>query len=87
MSFSDDSRNGGFWKISDLSGIPHKNCKAPCVGLQTREEYMEYVKEVREILRGNTRDICNRMLEQMEKLSEEMKFEEAMELKKNTTWL
>ena len=59
-----------------------KNCKAPCVGLQTREEYMEYVKEVREILRGNTRDICNRMLEQMEKLSEEMKFEEAMELKK-----
>ena len=59
-----------------------KNCKAPCVGLQTREEYMEYVKEVRELLRGNTRDICNRMLEQMEKLSEEMKFEEAMELKK-----
>ena len=59
-----------------------KNCKAPCVGLQTREDYMESVKEVREILKGNTRIICNKMLKQMQELAEEMRFEEAAELKK-----
>lgn len=59
-----------------------KNCKAPCVGLQTREEYMESVKEVREILKGNTRIICDKMLKQMQELAEEMRFEEAAELKK-----
>ena len=59
-----------------------KNCKAPCVGLQTREDYMESVKEVREILKGNTRIICDKMLNRMQELAEEMRFEEAAELKK-----
>ena len=35
-----------------------KNCKAPCVGLQSKEEYMESVAEVKEILKGNTRKVC-----------------------------
>ena len=59
-----------------------KNCKAPCVGLQSREDYMESVKEVREILKGNTRIICYKMLKRMQELAEEMRFEEAAELKK-----
>ena len=59
-----------------------KNCKAPCVGLQSREDYMESVKEVREILKGNTRIICDKMLKRMQELAEEMRFEEAAELKK-----
>ena len=59
-----------------------KNCLAPCVGLQSRDEYMESVKEVREILKGNTRIICDKMLKRMYELAEEMKFEEAAELKK-----
>lgn len=59
-----------------------KNCKAPCVGLQTREEYMESIKEVREILKGNTRRVCEKMMTEMQQLAEEMRFEEAMELKK-----
>lgn len=59
-----------------------KNCKAPCVGLQTREEYMESIKEVREILKGNTRRVCEKMMAEMQQLAEEMRFEEAMELKK-----
>lgn len=58
-----------------------KNCKAPCVGLQSHEEYMEYVKEVKEILSGNTRVVCERLLEKMKKLAEEMRFEEAQKLK------
>ena len=59
-----------------------KNCKAPCVARQTHEDYMKEVAEVKEILRGNTRTLCQKMLEEMQNLAEEMKFEEAMEIKK-----
>lgn len=59
-----------------------KNCLAPCVGKQTREEYMQSIDEIKEILKGNTRIVCQKMLAEMEKLSEEMRFEEAMLLKK-----
>ena len=59
-----------------------KNCKAPCVARQTRENYMQEVEEVKEILKGNTRILCDKMLRDMQQLSEEMKFEEAMEIKK-----
>lgn len=59
-----------------------KNCKAPCIAHQTREEYMKEVAEVKEILSGNTRILCQKMLAEMEKLSEEMRFEEAMVIKR-----
>lgn len=59
-----------------------KNCKAPCVGLQSREEYMEQIKEIKEILKGNTRIVCQKMLQQMTELAAEMRFEEAQEIKK-----
>lgn len=59
-----------------------KNCKAPCVAKQTRENYMQEVEEVKEILKGNTRILCDKMLRDMQHLSDEMKFEEAMEIKK-----
>ena len=59
-----------------------KNCKAPCVAKQTRENYMQEVEEVKEILKGNTRILCDKMLRDMQQLSDEMRFEEAMEIKK-----
>ena len=59
-----------------------KNCKGPCIGLQSREEYLQEITEVKEILRGNTRILCEKMLEDMARLSEEMRFEAAMEIKK-----
>lgn len=43
---------------------------------------MQEVEEVKEILKGNTRILCDKMLRDMQQLSEEMKFEEAMEIKK-----
>lgn len=58
-----------------------KNCQAPCTGHQSHEEYMENVREVKEILKGNTRTICSRLLEQMNQLASELKFEEAEILK------
>ena len=59
-----------------------KRCKAPCIALQSREEYMEQISEIRQILRGNTKELSRELMEQMKQLSEEMRFEEAMELKR-----
>ncbi len=59
-----------------------KNCKGPCCGLQGRDEYLAYINEAREILKGNTAEIERRMLAEMHRLAEEMRFEEAEVLKK-----
>jgi excinuclease ABC subunit C len=59
-----------------------KNCKAPCARLQSHEEYMQQVEEVKEILSGNTRQLCRKMYEEMQLLAAEMRFEEAMLIKK-----
>lgn len=59
-----------------------KNCKGPCCNLQSREEYLGYIAEAREILKGNTAEIERKMLEEMQHLAEEMRFEEAEVIKK-----
>jgi len=59
-----------------------KNCKAPCMGWQTKSDYMESVNEVKEILSGNTRKVCDNLVRRMGELSEQMRFEEAQELKR-----
>ena len=58
-----------------------KNCKAPCIGLQSREDYMKSIGQIREILKGNTRMVCEKLLSEMKSLSEEMRFEEAQAIK------
>lgn len=57
------------------------NCKGPCIGKQSEEEYMKNVEEVREILKGNTRKLEKYFLQTMKKLAEELRFEEAEILK------
>lgn len=57
------------------------NCKAPCVGRQTHENYQENIAQAREILKGNTREVSKILYQQMLKKAEELKFEEAEELK------
>lgn len=57
------------------------NCKAPCVGKQTHENYQENIAQAREILKGNTREVSKLLYQQMLKKAEELKFEEAEELK------
>lgn len=54
-----------------------KNCKGPCIGAQSHEEYMKNIAEIREILKGNTQSISNALMEEMQKLAEELRFEEA----------
>lgn len=58
-----------------------KNCKGPCIGLESHEEYMKYIQEAKEILRGNTAEIGRQMMREMQELASEMKFEEAQVIK------
>ncbi len=54
-----------------------KNCLGPCVGLQSHEEYMQYIDAAVRILKGDTAALRREMMAQMQKLAAEMKFEEA----------
>ncbi|EJX00754.1 excinuclease ABC subunit C [gut metagenome] len=58
-----------------------KNCAGPCIGQQSQEEYMKNIGEIKEILKGNTNEISRLLLEQMQVLAAEMKFEEAQKVK------
>ena len=58
-----------------------KNCKGPCVGKQTHEEYMQNIAAIKEILKGNTQSISQALLKEMQQLAEELRFEEAQQLK------
>lgn len=58
-----------------------KNCKGPCIGLQSHEDYMHLITAVKEILRGNTQAISQTMLQEMQALASELKFEEAQKIK------
>ena len=59
-----------------------KNCKAPCTLRQSHEEYMEYIAEAKEILRGNTAQIERQMLLRMQEHAAKMEFEEAEAIKR-----
>ena len=59
-----------------------KNCKGPCIGAQSREEYLQSIQEAKEILKGNTAEISRNMLAEMQALAAEMRFEEAQTIKK-----
>ena len=58
-----------------------KRCAGPCIGLISNEKNKEQISEIEEILKGNSSRITNLLLEQMNKLSKEMRFEEAQEIK------
>ncbi|MDE6354943.1 MAG: excinuclease ABC subunit UvrC [Prevotella sp.] len=58
-----------------------KNCGGPCIGRQSYEEYQKSIAQAREILRGNTRGILRDMRAEMERLAEELRFEEAEAVK------
>ena len=53
------------------------NCGAPCINKQSYEDYQEAIKQAREILKGNTRDVQKLLKQEMEKYAEELRFEEA----------
>jgi excinuclease ABC subunit C len=54
----------------------------PCVGKQSYEAYQKNISQAREILKGNTRQVLKDLKEEMLRLSEELRFEEAEEVKR-----
>jgi excinuclease ABC subunit C len=63
------------------------NCKGPCEGRQTFEDYDQAIKEIRLILKGNIGLVINHLKELMRGYSTEMKFEEAQNIKEKLNLL
>lgn len=59
-----------------------KNCEGCCRGLVSAEKYGEYISEVRQILNGDTKQVSDYLMQQMQRLASELKFEEAQLLKR-----
>ena len=59
-----------------------KNCNGPCVSKQSWEDYQKNIEQAREILKGNTREVLRQMRDYMMLLAEELRFEEAEEIKR-----
>ena len=53
------------------------NCGAPCINKQSYEDYQEAIKQAREILKGNTRNVQQMLRLKMQEYAEELKFEDA----------
>ena len=58
-----------------------KNCKGPCIGKQSHDDYLKDIKEVKNILKGDTQIVCDILMEEMKALASEMRFEEAQVIK------
>ncbi len=57
------------------------NCKGPCVGYQSEEDYDEGVQQIKEILKGNISTVIDHLKDLMEKYASELKFEDAQLIK------
>lgn len=58
-----------------------KNCLGCCENKISPEDYNQYFTEIRQILNGDTQQLCDYLKSEMERLSSELKFEEAQEIK------
>ena len=57
------------------------NCDGCCIGKQSREEYLENIRQAKEVLKGNTRELSDALYQMMMKKAQELKFEEAEKIK------
>ena len=58
-----------------------KNCKGPCEGLQTEEEYNHNIQQIKEILKGNLKEVIAYFKKEMSEHAAALRFEEAQEIK------
>lgn len=68
-------------KISLCLQYHIKNCLGCCKGYIGIDEYKKYIDEIRQILNGNTQQLCDYLVDEMGKLASELKFEEAQLVK------
>jgi len=77
---SEEGVEGGKYQVCLEYHI--KNCAGPCVKKQSWEDYQKNISQAREILKGNTRQVLREMKDEMMQLAEELRFEEAEEVKR-----
>ncbi|HEY3876773.1 MAG TPA: excinuclease ABC subunit UvrC [Candidatus Kapabacteria bacterium] len=58
-----------------------KKCEGPCEGLVTQEHYRAMIEKIRKLLSGRTRDVERELKADIQRLSEEMRFEEAAKVR------
>jgi excinuclease ABC subunit C len=58
-----------------------KKCDAPCVGLQTPEDYAGTIKQVEQLLNGKTQGLIRLLKDEMQRVAESMDFEQAAKLR------
>ena len=58
-----------------------KNCKGPCIGKQNHEDYLRDIDEIKQILKGDTQIVCDLLMDEIQALAMEMRFEEAQAIK------
>ena len=77
---TEDGVKGGKYQVCLDYHI--KKCGGPCVMKQTWDDYQRNIEQAREILKGNTREVQRELKEEMLRLSEQLRFEEAEEMKR-----
>lgn len=63
------------------------NCKGPCEGLQSKEDYDESIRQVRHLLKGNLSPVIKQFKEEMKTLAANLQFEKAEYIKKKIEYL
>ncbi len=74
-----ESVENGKYKVC-LDYHIHK-CLAPCIGAQSRQEYLEQIDEIREILKGRATQLSHRLMDAIRQHAVRLEFEKAQELK------
>lgn len=58
-----------------------KNCKGPCVGFQSKDDYNKMIHEIKEIVKGNVQVVMKQLREQMMSFADNLEFEKAQQIK------
>jgi excinuclease ABC subunit C len=80
LALSAENITGGKFKVCLEFHIG--NCKAPCVGLIEENTYLEEIKQVRKIIKGDLSEVRNYFTEEIQSHSEKMEFERAAVIKR-----
>ncbi len=79
LNLSDSNINSGKYKVCLEYHI--KNCKGPCEGFQTTEEYNQTIGEIKEIIKGNISNVLKQLKDLMMHYAENLEFEKAQIIK------
>lgn len=63
------------------------NCKGPCEGKQSEDEYMTMIKQIRSLAKGNIVEVAKQMKSLMQELSAQYRYEEANDMKERLEYL